>query len=85
MWTEKGTKAVEAPPAAWLRSYPQSFKFDLLVRSLEAAAKKKAALRDEADALAFSRGELHVVPAQQPLLRIAGPRELVLADHHLRR
>lgn len=87
VWTEKSAKVVDAghTGTAWLRCYPQSFKMDVLVKSLDHAAKKKAVLADEADAIRFSSGELHVVPSHQPMLRIAGPRDLVLADLWMRR
>ena len=86
LFTDKGNKVVDAPRdgTAWLRCYPQSFKMDLLAKCLDAASKKKAVLRDECDALAFAKAEMHVVPSQQPMLRISGPRDLVLADHWMR-
>jgi 2-C-methyl-D-erythritol 4-phosphate cytidylyltransferase len=84
--TEKGTKVTDSPRegVAWSCRYPQSFTVDLLTKALEAAQKKKKVLRDEADALELVKGELHVVPATRPVIRISGPRDLVLADYLLR-
>lgn len=84
--TEKNSKVTDSlqDVTAWSCRSPQSFKLDLLAKALEAAQKKKMVLRDEADALTLVKGELHVVPATRAVLRIAGPRDLVLADYLLR-
>lgn len=84
--TEKGSKITANVDGAhlWACRSPQSFKVDLLVKALEAAAKKKAPLRDEADAVALVKGEVHVVPSTHSIIRINGPRDLVLADYLLR-
>ena len=85
-YTEKGSKVVETTQSgvAWSCRSPQTFKLDLLIKALDAAQKKKAVLRDEADALPLVKGELHVVAATRPVVRISGPRDLVLADYLLR-
>ena len=85
-FTEKNSKVTDSlqDVTAWSCRSPQSFKLDLLAKALEAAQKKKMVLRDEADALALVKGELHVVPATRAVVRIAGPRDLVLADYLLR-
>lgn len=84
--TEKGSKVTAEVEGShlWSCRSPQAFKVDVLVKALDAAAKKKVALRDEADALALVKGELHVVPATHSVIRISGPRDLVLADYLLR-
>ena len=84
--TEKGSKVTDSlsDGTAWSCRSPQTFKVDLLIKALEAAQKKKAVLRDEADAFALAKMELHVVPATRAVIRISGPRDLVLADYLLR-
>ncbi len=83
--TEKGTKVTDSVQGnIWACRSPQTFKVDLLTKALEAAQKKKIVLRDEAEALALVKGELHVVPATRAVVRISGPRDLVLADYLLR-
>lgn len=84
--TEKGTKVTDSlsDGTAWCCRSPQTFKVDLLIKALESAQKKKAVLRDEADAFVLAKMELHVVPATRAVLRISGPRDLVLADYLLR-
>lgn len=84
--TEKGSKVTAQldEGSSWSCHTPQSFKLDLLTKALEAALKKKAVLRDEADALVLLKEELHVVPATRATMRIAAPRDLALADYFLR-
>lgn len=83
--TDKGSKVTETVEGtAWACRSPQTFKVELLTKALEAAQKKKLVLRDEAEALSLVKGELHVVPATRPVIRITGPRDLVLADYLLR-
>lgn len=83
--TDKGSKVTETVEGtAWACRSPQTFKVELLTKALEAAQKKKLVLRDEAEALSLVKGELHVVPATRPVVRITGPRDLVLADYLLR-
>jgi 2-C-methyl-D-erythritol 4-phosphate cytidylyltransferase len=84
--TEKGSKVTAQVDegTTWSCHTPQSFKLDVLTKALEAALKKKAVLRDEADALALLKEELHVVPSTRTTMRIAAPRDLALADYFLR-
>jgi len=83
----KGTKLSDPGEegTAWACHSPQSFKLENLSKALQAAHKKKAVLRDEADAVSMIRGEIHVVPSTRASIRITGPRDLVLADEWLRR
>ena len=84
--TGKGSKVTQSLSAetVWSTRSPQSFKVELLVKALESAQKKKVQLRDEADAVSLIKAELHVVPAARAVIRITGPRDLVLADYLLR-
>lgn len=82
----KGTKVTGSldPEVLWHALSPQSFKMDVLRKALEAAQKKKAVIHDEADALALTKAEVHVVPASKHSIRIAGPADLNLAEYLLR-
>lgn len=84
--TEKGSKVVEdvAHASIWSCHTPQTFKLDILTKALQAAQKKKAVLRDEVDALALIKAEVQVVPSTRHTVRVAGPRDLALADFLLR-
>lgn len=82
----KGTKVKACLPAGtlWATASPQSFKFDILRKAVETAARKKTAFQDEAEALAMVKADVHIVPTQRPALKIGSPRDLMLADLLLR-
>jgi 2-C-methyl-D-erythritol 4-phosphate cytidylyltransferase len=68
----------------WLTATPQAFKFDLIVKALELAQKKKMVLHDDSEAMALIKEEVRLVPATKPTLRIATPADLHLAEWLLR-
>jgi len=70
--------------SVWATMTPQSFKTDVLGKALANAAKKKLHPLDEAAAVSANRGEVALVPSAKPLIRIAAPLDLNLAEFLLR-
>lgn len=68
----------------WASLTPQSYKIEILRKALETAQKKKASIRDEAEALDLAKQEIHIVPTTRMSIRIAAPSDLNLADYLLR-
>lgn len=68
----------------WLVQTPQAFKTDLIVKGYESAQKKKATISDDSQALTLIKAEVHLVPNEKNLVKIAGPIDLQMAEFLLR-
>lgn len=68
----------------WMTMTPQAFKADILQKALANAVKKKLKLPDEAAAATAIKQPVQLVPAKRPLIRIASPLDLNLAELLLR-
>lgn len=68
----------------WAAHTPQSFKYDVIVKAIDAAQKKKAVLGDDSEALTLARKEVHLVPSEKPVVKITGPLDINLAEFFLR-
>lgn len=69
----------------WMVQTPQAFKFELILKALQAAQKKKVTLADDTEALKLLHEEIHLVPTDEPAFKIAKPRDLFIAECLLRR
>lgn len=83
--TAKGAKITKLVSGdLWTTATPQAFKTDVLHKALVNAVKKKLKLPDEAAAATAIKQVVHLVPARRPLIRIASPAHLSLAEFLLR-
>lgn len=84
---EKGNTVTDSLDAAtlWNVHTPQAFKTDILRKALTAAQKKKMVLGDESEALKLVRADVHIVPTNDLIVRIAGPRDLNVSELLVRR
>ncbi len=82
----KGTKVTGRVEngALWHTLTPQAFRADVLEKALANATKKKLHLPDEAAAVSVLKHDVHLVSAKRPLVRIAAPGDLNLAELLLR-
>ncbi|HMP76532.1 MAG TPA: 2-C-methyl-D-erythritol 4-phosphate cytidylyltransferase [Kiritimatiellia bacterium] len=83
----KGAKLsglVEGAPLYSIAS-PQSFSAAILHKALTTAAKKKLHPADEATAVAALKQEVHLAVSKRPLVRIASPVDLTIAEVLLKR
>ena len=68
----------------WAVHTPQSFKYDLINKGMQAAQKRKVALNDDSEAMSLIRQEVHLVTADRPVMKITGPFDINLAEFYLR-
>lgn len=69
----------------WTALTPQAFKVDAIRKGYAAAQKKKIAVEDDAEALELGGGEVRIVPAEGPRVRIASGADLNYAEILIRR
>jgi 2-C-methyl-D-erythritol 4-phosphate cytidylyltransferase len=83
---DKGTLVAEALDGTklWAAHTPQSFKFDLFSKAVDAAQKKKAVLADDSEAMTLARKDVHLVLSEKPVVKISGPLDINLAEFFLR-
>jgi 2-C-methyl-D-erythritol 4-phosphate cytidylyltransferase len=79
--TSKGQKVGKTldPAKLWLPQSPQTFKREVLAKALAAAARRKKAPLDEAEAVELNRQEVHLVRSEPGNLKIATVQDLTLA------
>lgn len=79
--TRKGLTVAKSMGGAafWISQSPQAFRRDLLEKGLNAAAKKKTELDDEASALDLIKAEVRLVESSPANLRIRSPADFTLA------
>lgn len=83
----KGNAVVENVDAGnlWATATPQAFKYEIVVKALEAAQKKRKTLQDESEAMALIKQEVRIVPTTKPTLKIVVPSDIHTAEWLLRR
>jgi 2-C-methyl-D-erythritol 4-phosphate cytidylyltransferase len=69
----------------WATATPQAFKYEIVVKALEAAQKKRKTLQDESEAMALIKQEVRIVPTTKPTLKIVVPSDIHTAEWLLRR
>lgn len=77
-------KAVDGE-ALWMALTPQAFKVDAIRKGYAAAQKKKVAIEDDSEAIELVGGEVRIVPAEGPRVRIASGADLNYAEILIRR
>ena len=68
----------------WAAHTPQSFKYDMILKGVESAQKRKAALNDDSEALSLIRKDVHLIHSEKPVVKINGPLDINLAEFYLR-
>jgi 2-C-methyl-D-erythritol 4-phosphate cytidylyltransferase len=68
----------------WAVHTPQSFKYDVILKGIVAAQKRKVTLNDDSEALSLIRQDVHLISTDKPVVKISGPIDINLAEFYLR-